>query len=120
MQLYEIKKSKFYSKVFEINSKAQVSKIIEDLKKQHKKASHICSAFVFRDDQGFLNSGYSDDKEPKGSAGLPLWNLISKHNLSNVLIVSIRYFGGVKLGKGLLMRAYLNSGKIALEAYLNN
>lgn len=111
MELYEIKKSKFYSLIFDINSKEEVEQIINNLWKEHKKARHICYAFVYKDSQNIEHYGLSDDGEPKGTAGKPLFNLLIQNQQKNKLIVVIRYFGGIKLGAGLLLRSYVNSGK---------
>ena len=86
----EIKKSKFIAYLYDI----------EDIKERH-----IVYAYKFAS-----TAGKSDDKEPSGTAGTPLYNLLEMNNLNNKLLVVIRYFGGVKLGAGPLMRAYKNAG----------
>lgn len=115
MNLYEIKKSKFYSLIFEIKNKKDITNIIENLKKEHKKARHICYAYIFRDENNVNQYGLSDDGEPKGTAGKPLFNLLLQNNVENKLIVVVRYFGGIKLGAGLLLRSYVNSGKMCFS-----
>ena len=106
----EIKKSKFISYCYEIKSQDEVKIILDNLKKEHKKARHIAYAYKV------LNTaGKSDDKEPTGSAGMPLYNLLEKNNLNNTLLVVVRYFGGTKLGFGTLTRAYSNAGIKALK-----
>ena len=95
------KKSKFYGFMFFINSVEEVDLIINELKKEHKKAKHVCYAYKF----GNIERK-NEDKEPSGSAGLPILEVINKNNLDNTLIVVVRYFGGTLLGKGLLTRTY--------------
>lgn len=108
----EIKKSKFISYYYEITSPDEVKIILDNLKKEHKKARHIAYAYKV------LNTaGKSDDKEPTGSAGMPLYNLLEKNNLNNTLLVVVRYFGGTKLGFGPLTRAYSNAGIEALKKW---
>lgn len=102
--MLEISKSKFYSYLIETNSVEEFKKLIENFKKDHKKATHICYAYVI-DDNGAKEKAF-DDGEPKGTAGLPILNVIKKRGLRNVGIVVVRYFGGIKLGAGGLIRAY--------------
>ena len=105
-----IKKSRFISLMYEINSKEEVDKILEELKKEHKKARHFPYAYKLNN-----TAKKSDDKEPSGTAGLPIYNIIEKNNLNNTLIVVIRYFGGIKLGAGGLIRAYSSAASGLLE-----
>ena len=102
----EVKKYKFISYYYEVHSKEEVEVILESLKKEHKKARHIPYAYKI----GSI-AKKSDDKEPSNTAGTPIYNLIMQQNLDNVLILVVRYFGGTKLGAGLLTRTYLNSAK---------
>ena len=101
----EVKKSKFIAYYYEIDSLEEIKEIIESLRKEHKKAKHVVYAYRFKN-----TAGKTDDKEPSGTAGLPLYNLLEANNLNNKLIVVVRYFGGTKLGAGPLMRAYKNVG----------
>ena len=110
MELTEIKKSKFYSKLYKVTTKEQCDQIIEDLKKEHKKATHICYAYVLKNTAKFC-----DDGEPSGTAGKPILNVIQKKNQSEIMIVVIRYFGGVKLGAGGLVRAYTKAASVAIK-----
>ena len=107
-----VKKSRFISYYYEINDFDEIKEILNDLKNKHKKAKHIVYAYKFGN-----TAGKSDDKEPKGTAGLPLYNLLDAKNLNNRLIVVVRYFGGTLLGAGLLQRTYRAS---ALEAIKND
>lgn len=110
LELLEVKKSKFYSQAYSVQSKEEIEKILEDLQKEHKKATHICYAYVLPNTAKFC-----DDGEPSGTAGRPIFNVLEKKKLQNTLIVVIRYFGGVKLGAGGLTRAYSKSASIATQ-----
>ena len=101
----EIKKSKFIAYYYELDTTEDIKIIIDELRKEHKKAKHIVYAYKFGN-----TAGKNDDKEPSGTAGLPLYNLLEVNNLNNKMIVVVRYFGGIKLGAGPLMRAYKNAG----------
>lgn len=97
------KKSKFITYAFSLNKEEDVLKYLKDLRQEHKKATHICYAYNY-----FGHSKYNDDNEPSGTAGSPILNVIMKNNLTNILIVVVRYFGGIKLGAGGLTRTYSN------------
>ena len=99
------KKSKFIGLYYELDSINEIKDILNNLKLEHKKAKHIVYAYKFGS-----TAGKSDDKEPTGTAGLPLYNLLETNNLNNKLLVVVRYFGGTKLGAGPLMRTYKNTG----------
>lgn len=109
--LIEIKKSKFYSYCFYVENVEQIKEQLENIKKEHKKASHICYAYVLACPN--LEKAV-DDGEPKGTAGLPILNVIKKQGLADVLIIVVRYFGGTKLGAGGLLRAYSGSAQTTL------
>ena len=98
----EVKKSKFISYYYEVNSKEEVETVLEKVKKEHKKAKHI--PYAYKIDNLIKKS---DDKEPSNTAGTPIYNIIIQNNLNNVLILIVRYFGGTLLGAGLLTRTYL-------------
>ena len=99
--LYEIKKSKFYGLLYEIENINEVEIILDTLKKEHKKAKHMPYAYKFKN-----TAKKTDDKEPSGTCGTPLLNVLERNNLNNHLIIVIRYFGGIKLGAGPLLRSY--------------
>ena len=99
-----IKKSRFITKFYNIDNVNKVENIINDLKKEYKKATHFCFAYRINGQEKAF-----DDGEPSHTAGLPILNVVHMKNLNNVLIVVIRYFGGVKLGTGPLTRAYSKS-----------
>lgn len=106
----EIKKSKFYAYAYSIDNVSDVEKIINNLKNEYKKATHIVYAY-----KCLNTAGKNNDKEPSGTAADQLYNLIELNNLNNVLIVVIRFFGGTKLGAGLLARSYKNVANSALK-----
>ena len=99
-----IKKSKFITKLIKINSIDEVNKYLEEIKTEFKDSTHICYAYIVNGQEKCV-----DDGEPSGTAGLPILNILKKNNLTNVLAIVIRYFGGIKLGAGGLVRAYSNS-----------
>lgn len=106
----EIKKSKFISVALNVQSYDEVLQKIEEIKKLYPNANHYCFSCVVD-----KNKFYSDDGEPSGTAGKPILNVIEKSNITNCLIVVVRYFGGIKLGAGPLTRAYSNCAKEALK-----
>lgn len=106
----EIKKSKFFCFSFVVNSKEQIDSILLDLGKQYADATHICYAYRCMSQEKACDNG-----EPQGTAGKPILDCIKHKNLQNVLVVVVRYFGGIKLGAGGLVRAYSNCAKTVLE-----
>lgn len=102
---YIEKKSKFIAYYYKINNENEAKKILEELKKEHKKARHIPYAYKVAN-----TARKSDDKEPHNTAGTPLYNIIEKNSLDNCFIAVVRYFGGIKLGAGGLLRAYNTAG----------
>lgn len=99
-----IKKSKFITKLIKVNNIDEINKILEEIKKEFKDSTHVCYAYIVNGSEKC-----SDDGEPSGTAGLPILNILKKNNLTNVLAIVIRYFGGIKLGAGGLVRAYSGS-----------
>ena len=106
------KKSKFIANIFYIESIEEAEEIIKDIKKKYYDARHNC--FAFRIDNGNI-SRFSDDGEPSGTAGAPILNILEGRNLSNILAIVTRYFGGILLGTGGLVRAYSDATIAALE-----
>ena len=100
----EIKKSKFITKLYKVNDVKEINFILESIKKIYKDSTHVCFAYILENTEKC-----SDDGEPSGTAGLPILNILKKNNLCNILAIVIRYFGGIKLGAGGLVRAYSNS-----------
>nr|WP_320025123.1 YigZ family protein [uncultured Acetobacterium sp.] len=100
----EIKKSRFINVVFHIEDEETAESILADTRKKHYKATHVCWAYVLNTNPKRQKA--SDDGEPSGTAGKPILDIINHRELKDVLVVVIRYFGGVKLGTGGLIRAY--------------
>jgi len=111
--LFKDRNSKFFGYVFPISSESDVSEAINSLKKQHHTARHFCYAWQLGTEK--IRFRANDDGEPSNSAGMPIYGQIQSFGLTNVLIVSVRYFGGTKLGVGGLINAYRNSAKLAIE-----
>ncbi|MGO3780074.1 MAG: YigZ family protein [Enterococcus viikkiensis] len=103
----EIKKSRFICSLKRIDSEEEAKNFIQQLKKEHWKANHNCSAFILGEHNEIQRS--SDDGEPSGTAGVPMLEVLKKNDLINVCAVVTRYFGGTKLGAGGLIRAYSNA-----------
>ena len=100
----EIKKSRFINLVFPIETEAEAETILVEIRKKHYKATHVCWAYVLNTNPRRQKA--SDDGEPSGTAGKPILEVIDHRELKDVLVVVIRYFGGIKLGTGGLIRAY--------------
>ena len=101
----EVSKSQFYSFLIPISSEEEVPLLIKEKRMQFVKARHVCYAYIFNS-----NYKYSDDGEPSGTAGKPLYELLNKNNLTNCILIVVRIFGGVLLGAGRLLRTYVESG----------
>lgn len=111
--LFKDKNSKFYGYAYPILNEESVKTHIELLKKLHKNARHFCYAFQIGTTK--LHYRVNDDAEPNNSAGMPIYGQIQSFNLTNILIVVVRYFGGVKLGVSGLINAYKTTAQLALE-----
>ncbi len=109
----EIKKSKFISHVKPISSEEEAKEFIKEISKEHRKATHNVPVYLLG--KNYKIQKYSDDGEPSGTAGLPVLRMLMNEGVSNLVIVITRYFGGIKLGKGGLLRAYTSSAKLGLE-----
>lgn len=114
--LFKDKNSKFYGYAYPVLNEEQVKEHLETLKKQHHSARHWCYAYQFGTDENNLQFRANDDGEPNNSAGMPIYGQIQSFEVTNVLIVVVRYFGGVKLGVGGLINAYKTTAQMALEA----
>ncbi|MSS78232.1 YigZ family protein [Anaerococcus sp. AGMB00486] len=101
---FEIEKSTFITNIKYVETEAEALDFIEKIKKNYKDASHNCHAYIINEKPEIKR--YSDDGEPQGSAGLPMLSVLEKEKVYNVVCVVSRYFGGKKLGKGGLVRAY--------------
>ena len=106
------KKSRFIGRVWLVETEEEALDKIQQMKKQHYDATHNCWAYIIRD--GAMR--FSDDGEPGGTAGNPMMQVLQRENLYNVVCVVTRYFGGVLLGAGGLVRAYTKGAKIAIDA----
>lgn len=113
-EILKEKGSKFLGYAFPVSNEAQIKQHLDDLKTLHHKARHWCYAWKL----GAENQRFraNDDGEPSNSAGMPIYGQILSYDVTNILIVVVRYFGGTKLGVGGLITAYKTSSKFALEA----
>ena len=102
--LTENMKSKFYATAFPVSDVEVFKKRLEEIRKDNPKARHVVYAYRIG-----MNSKSCDDREPKGTAGRPILELLNKKELVDVAIVVVRYYGGIQLGAGRLLRTYLNS-----------
>jgi len=111
--LLKEKGSKFIGFAFPVNSESDIKNSLNHLKSIHPKATHHCYAYRL----GINGENYraNDDGEPSGSAGLPIYNQLLAHQITNILVIVIRYYGGTKLGVGGLVKAYKESAKYTLE-----
>lgn len=112
--LFKDRNSKFFGYAFPVKNEEDVKEAIESLKKKHHSARHFCYAWQFGTET--IRFRANDDGEPSNSAGMPIYGQIQAFEVTNILIVSVRYFGGTKLGVGGLIHAYKNSAQLALEA----
>lgn len=113
----DVKKSKFIANIIKIMDEQDAKEKLNQIRKKYSDARHNCYAYIIYDNETKTKiEKSSDDREPSGTAGIPMLTLLQKNNLVNVLIVVTRYFGGILLGTGGLVRAYTDSSKQALEA----
>jgi uncharacterized YigZ family protein len=112
--LFKEKGSKFFGYAFPVISEEEVKETLELLRKKHHTARHFCYAYQLGIEE--IRFRANDDGEPNNSAGMPIYGQVQAFQVTNVLVVSVRYFGGTKLGVGGLMSAYKLSAKLALEA----
>ena len=106
------KKSRFIGRAWLVESEEEALQKIQEMKKQHYDATHNCWAYIIRD--GAVR--FSDDGEPGGTAGMPMLQVLQREGLYNVVCVVTRYFGGILLGAGGLVRAYAKGAKLAVDA----
>lgn len=109
----EIKKSRFICHAKRVYSEEEARDFIAAIKKEHYKATHNCSAFIVGEKSEIKRT--SDDGEPSGTAGVPMLGVMENHQVTNVCFVVTRYFGGIKLGAGGLIRAYAGSVALAIK-----
>lgn len=101
---YEVNKSEFIAILYPINTQDDIKRCIEETKINYPKANHYTHASLFGDDQEQQTA--NDDGEPQRTAGIPILDVLKHHDVTNILCVVVRYFGGIKLGAGGLVRAY--------------
>ena len=111
--LFKEKNSKFFGYAFPVTTEEEVKEHLEQLRKDHFSARHWCYAYQIGIDK--IQYRANDDGEPNNSAGMPIYGQIQSFEVTNVLIVVVRYFGGVKLGVGGLISAYKTTAQMALE-----
>ena len=109
-KLLENMKSKFYATAIPVNNVEDFKSELQKMQKENPKAKHVIYAYRIG-----MNSKSCDDKEPKGTAGRPILELLNKKRLNNIAIIVVRYYGGVQLGAGRLLRTYLNSAINVLD-----
>lgn len=105
-----IKNSRFITRLVKITKKDEVENILNNVKKEYPKATHYCYAYIVND-----YKKASDDGEPGGTAGMPILNVLEKEAMTSVIAIVVRYFGGIKLGAGGLVRAYSSSVRDTLK-----
>lgn len=108
------KKSKFIANAFYVETQEEAENILKQIRKEHFSARHNCYAYRIIDDNKVIEKA-SDDGEPSGTAGSPMLNILQKNNLCNVIVIVTRYFGGILLGTGGLVRCYSNATINAIE-----
>ena len=108
-----VKKSRFIGYVKPVETREEADAFIKEIKARHRDATHNVPAFVIG--EKFQQQWASDDGEPQGTSGVPMLQMMVKEGITNVVVVVTRYFGGIKLGTGGLVRAYTNTAKAALE-----
>ncbi|WP_051200390.1 IMPACT family protein [Flavobacterium subsaxonicum] len=111
--LFKEKNSKFFGYAYPVTTEDEVKALLADIRKQHHSARHWCYAFQLGTETVYYRA--NDDGEPNNSAGMPIYGQIQSFGVTNVLVIVVRYFGGVKLGVGGLISAYRTSAQMALE-----
>ena len=111
----EIKKSEFIAHAYPVSSREQAMFHVEQLREQYPDARHWCWAYIIGDPDNTTSAGFDDDGEPNGTAGRPILGVLQHKSIGNVIIVVVRYFGGIKLGAGGLTRAYAGSAQAAVD-----
>lgn len=111
----EIKKSEFIAYAYPVTSREDAMFHVEQLRVQYADARHHCWAYIIGDPHNTTSAGFDDDGEPNGTAGKPILNVLQHKSIGNVIIIVVRYFGGIKLGAGGLTRAYAGSAQAAVD-----
>ncbi|NIK92202.1 YigZ family protein [Mangrovimonas sp. CR14] len=113
--LFKDKNSKFFGYAFPVSSEEEIKTLLEQVKKEHHAARHWCYAYQLGTEEPNIQFRANDDGEPNNSAGMPIYGQIQSFEVTNILIIIVRYFGGVKLGVGGLINAYKTTAQMALE-----
>ena len=116
----EIKKSEFIAYAYPVTSREQAMFHVEQLREQYADARHFCWAYIIGDPDNTTSAGFDDDGEPSGTAGRPILNVLQHKSIGNVIVIVVRYFGGIKLGAGGLTRAYAGSAQAAVDEMILN
>ena len=116
----EIKKSEFIAYAYPVTSREQAMFHVEQLREQYADARHFCWAYIVGDPDNTTSAGFDDDGEPSGTAGRPILNVLQHKSIGNVIVIVVRYFGGIKLGAGGLTRAYAGSAQAAVDEMILN
>ncbi len=111
----EIKKSQFIAFAYPVTSRDEAMFHVEQLRLEFPDARHHCWAYIIGDPNNTASAGFDDDGEPNGTAGRPILNVLQHKAIGNVIIIVVRYFGGIKLGAGGLTRAYAGSAQLAVD-----
>ena len=111
----EIKKSDFITYAYPVTSREQAMFHVEQLRQKYADARHHCWAYIIGDPNNTTSAGFDDDGEPNGTAGRPILNVLQHKSIGNVIVIVVRYFGGIKLGAGGLTRAYAGSAQAAVD-----
>lgn len=111
----EIKKSEFIAYAYPVTSREKAMFHVEQLRVKYPDARHWCWAYIIGDPENTTSAGFDDDGEPNGTAGRPILNVLQHKSIGNIVIIVVRYFGGIKLGAGGLTRAYANSAQAAVD-----
>ena len=111
----EIKKSEFIAYAYPVTTREQAMFHVEQLRIKYPDARHWCWAYIIGDPDNTTSAGFDDDGEPSGTAGRPILNVLQHKSIGNIIIIVVRYFGGIKLGAGGLTRAYAGSAQAAVD-----
>jgi uncharacterized YigZ family protein len=111
----EIKKSEFIAYAYPVTSREQAMFHVEQLRGEYTDARHFCWAYIVGDPDNTTSAGFDDGGEPSGTAGRPILNVLQHKSIGNVIIIVVRYFGGIKLGAGGLTRAYAGSAQAVVD-----
>ncbi len=113
---YEIKKSRFIARAAFAETREQAMGLLEQARADYPDARHHCWAYQLGNPKSAASAAMSDDGEPSGTAGKPILNVLQHKDVGDVMIIVIRYFGGIKLGAGGLVRAYSTASQMAMDA----